>query len=53
MMILQSLWLQKPSEDEQKSQHIKEHPSAEDEFNPRSSSGLMLAAAPPALLKVA
>ncbi len=27
MMILQSLWLQKPSEDEHKSQNIKEHPS--------------------------
>ncbi|XP_059375823.1 uncharacterized protein rp1l1a [Carassius carassius] len=40
MMILQSLWLQKPSEDEQKSQNTKEHPSAEDEFNPRSSSGV-------------
>lgn len=40
MMILQSLWLQKPSEDEQKSQNIKEHPSAEDEFNPWSSSGV-------------
>ncbi|KAL0169570.1 hypothetical protein M9458_034166, partial [Cirrhinus mrigala] len=35
MMILQSLWLQKPSEDEQKI-----NPSAEDEFNPRSSSGV-------------
>ncbi|KAK2879157.1 hypothetical protein Q8A67_019948 [Cirrhinus molitorella] len=35
MMILQSLWLQKPSEDEQ-----KKNLSAEDEFNPRSSSGV-------------
>ncbi|XP_016296175.1 uncharacterized protein rp1l1a [Sinocyclocheilus anshuiensis] len=40
MMLLQSLWLQKPSEDEQKSQNANEHPSAEDEFNPRSSSGV-------------
>uniref|UniRef100_A0A8C1M023 Rp1 like 1a n=1 Tax=Cyprinus carpio TaxID=7962 RepID=A0A8C1M023_CYPCA len=40
MMILQSLWLQKPSEDEQKSLNTKEHPSIEDEFNPRSSSGV-------------
>ncbi|XP_067224570.1 retinitis pigmentosa 1-like 1 protein [Chanodichthys erythropterus] len=39
MMILQSLWLQKPSEDEQKKQNTKEHRS-EDEFNPRSSSGV-------------
>ncbi|KAG1932269.1 retinitis pigmentosa 1-like 1 protein [Pimephales promelas] len=37
MMILQSLWLQKPSEDEQKKQ---EHHFTEDEFNPRSSSGV-------------
>ncbi|XP_051501946.1 uncharacterized protein LOC127410774 [Myxocyprinus asiaticus] len=37
MMILQSLWLQEPSENKQ---DIKEHPSAEDEFNPRSSSGV-------------
>ncbi len=40
MMILQSLWLQKPSEDEQKSQNIQEHPFTEDEFNPRSTSGV-------------
>ncbi|XP_056111796.1 retinitis pigmentosa 1-like 1 protein [Rhinichthys klamathensis goyatoka] len=40
MMILQSLWLQKPSEDEQKKQNKKEHHFAEDEFNPRSSSGV-------------
>ncbi|XP_016400592.1 retinitis pigmentosa 1-like 1 protein [Sinocyclocheilus rhinocerous] len=40
MLILQSLWLQKPSEDEQKNQNAKEHPSAEDEFNPQSSSGV-------------
>lgn len=45
MMILQSLWLQKPSEDEQKSQNIKEHPSAEDEFNPRSTSGVDVSSA--------
>ncbi|XP_073683623.1 uncharacterized protein rp1l1a [Garra rufa] len=35
MTILQSLWLQKPSEDEQ-----KKNLSAEDEFNPQSSSGV-------------
>ncbi|KAK7142805.1 hypothetical protein R3I94_012226 [Phoxinus phoxinus] len=40
MMILQSLWLQKPSEDEQTKQNTKEHHFAEDEFNPRSSSGV-------------
>ncbi|XP_052475893.1 retinitis pigmentosa 1-like 1 protein [Carassius gibelio] len=40
MLILQSLWLQKPSEDEQRKPNAKEHPSAEDEFNPRSSSGV-------------
>ncbi|XP_067312151.1 uro-adherence factor A [Pseudorasbora parva] len=40
MMILQSLWLQKPSEDEQKNQKTKENHLAEDEFNPRSSSGV-------------
>ncbi|XP_077094830.1 uncharacterized protein rp1l1a [Siphateles boraxobius] len=38
MMILQSLWLQKPSEDEQK--NTKEHHFTEDEFYPRSSSGV-------------
>ncbi|XP_052009386.1 uncharacterized protein rp1l1a [Xyrauchen texanus] len=37
MMILQSLWLQEPSENKQ---DIKKHPSAEDKFNPRSSSGV-------------
>ncbi|XP_026085822.1 uncharacterized protein rp1l1a [Carassius auratus] len=40
MLILQSLWLQKPPEDEQRKPYTKEHPSAEDEFNPRSSSGV-------------
>uniref|UniRef100_A0A9J7ZUC7 Rp1 like 1a n=1 Tax=Cyprinus carpio carpio TaxID=630221 RepID=A0A9J7ZUC7_CYPCA len=40
MMILKSLWLQKPSEDEQNNQNAKEHPSAEDECNPQSSSGV-------------
>ncbi|XP_051578472.1 retinitis pigmentosa 1-like 1 protein [Myxocyprinus asiaticus] len=37
MMILQSLWLQEPSENKP---NIKEHLSAENEFNPRSSSGV-------------
>lgn len=40
MIILQSLWLQKPSEDEQKKQNTMEHHFAEDEFNPQSSSGV-------------
>ncbi|XP_056332382.1 retinitis pigmentosa 1-like 1 protein [Danio aesculapii] len=40
MMILQSLWLQKPIEDEHIQQNPKKNQSAEDEFNLRYSSGV-------------
>ncbi|KAL7862196.1 hypothetical protein SRHO_G00136370 [Serrasalmus rhombeus] len=38
--ILQSLWISQPSESEQDKHNIKDQCSAEDEFNPRSSSGV-------------
>ncbi|XP_036448533.1 retinitis pigmentosa 1-like 1 protein [Colossoma macropomum] len=38
--ILQSLWISEPSESEQDKHNIKDQCSAEDEFNPRSSSGV-------------
>ncbi|XP_062379468.1 retinitis pigmentosa 1-like 1 protein [Sardina pilchardus] len=40
MTILQTLWLYDPTEGDQKTQRGKDHPPAEDEANPRSSSGV-------------
>ncbi|KAI7805066.1 retinitis pigmentosa 1-like 1 protein [Triplophysa rosa] len=40
MTILQSLWLQEPSDDEPTNQTKREHQSGEDEFNLQSSSGV-------------
>ncbi|KAL2098834.1 hypothetical protein ACEWY4_005314 [Coilia grayii] len=40
MNILQTLWLYKPPEWDPRSQKVKDHPLAEDEANPRSSSGV-------------
>ncbi|XP_063079952.1 retinitis pigmentosa 1-like 1 protein [Engraulis encrasicolus] len=40
MTILQTLWLYNPAEWDSKSSRVKDDPSAEDDANPRSSSGV-------------